>query len=78
MKKYHSLTLYVVFSIAVLLFYTAISLYLFYRTQTEINTLTTCVFTTFGGEILTCAVIKIFKIKGGKDESDDFFGNDKT
>ena len=72
MKKYHSLTVYVIFSIAVLLFYTAISLYLFYKTQMELNTLTTCVFTTFGGEILTCAVIKIFKLRGEQNEPNDF------
>lgn len=32
------------------------------------DTLTTCFFGVFGGEILTCALIKIYKLKESKDE----------
>lgn len=52
---------YVVFSIAVLLIYTIISLILScFGIQND--TLTTCIFGTFGGECLTCGIIKIFKL----------------
>ena len=52
---------YVVFSISVLLIYTIISLILsIFNIQND--TLTTCIFSTFGGEILSCALIKIFKL----------------
>ena len=55
------LSSYVVFSIAVLLIYTVVSLVLsVFNVQND--TLTTCVFSTFGGEILSCALIKIFKL----------------
>ena len=55
------LSSYVVFSIAVLLIYTVVSLVLsVFSIQND--TLTTCVFSTFGGECLTCGLIKIFKL----------------
>lgn len=55
------LSSYVVFSIAVLLIYTVISLVLScFGIQND--TLTTCLYSTFGGEILTCGLIKIFKL----------------
>ena len=55
------LSSYVVFSISVLLIYTIVSLILsVFGIQND--TLTTCIFGTFGGEILTCGLIKIFKL----------------
>lgn len=55
------LSSYVVFSITVLLIYTVVSLILsVFGIQND--TLTTCVFSTFGGECLTCGLIKIFKL----------------
>lgn len=62
-KRISSLTYYVVFSIAVLLIYTAAELLISSITGTINDTLTTCFFAVFGGEILTCALIKIFKLK---------------
>lgn len=62
-KKIPSLTFYVVFSIAVLLVYTITELLIASITGTPNDTLTTCFFGVFGGEILTCALIKIFKLK---------------
>lgn len=59
-----SLTKYVVFSIVTLLIYTAISQIIFWQTGAEYGTLTACFFAAFGGEILMCALIKIFKLKG--------------
>ena len=67
MKKIHidlqqiPLSSYVVFSIAVLLIYTVVALVLScFGVQND--TLTTCLYSTFGGEILSCALIKIFKL----------------
>lgn len=55
------LSTYVAFSIAVLLIYTVVSLVLScFGVQND--TLTTCVFSSFGGECLTCGLIKIFKL----------------
>lgn len=55
------LSTYVIFSIAVLLIYTVVSLILScFGIQND--TLTTCFFGTFGGECLTCGVIKVFKL----------------
>ena len=65
MKSNHSLTLYVAFSIAVLIIYTIVEQILASVTGINHDTLTTCIFAAFGGEILSCALIKIFKLKGG-------------
>ena len=52
---------YVIFSIGILLVYTVVSLVLScFGVQND--TLTTCIFSTFGGECLTCGVIKVFKL----------------
>ena len=60
----HSLTKYVVFSITILLLYTIAELIISITTEQSNDTLTTCLFATFGGEILSCALSKIFKLKG--------------
>lgn len=62
-KKYSSLSAYVIFSIAMLIVYTIAELILSHVTGTTDDTLTTFFFGVFGGEILTCALIKIFKLK---------------
>ena len=61
----HSLTWYVIFSISVLLIYATLE----FITPESHDTLTTCMFACFGGEILYCAVMKIFKLnkEGGND-----------
>ena len=59
----HSLTKYVIFSIALLLIYMIVEFIFAIKTGNSHDTLTTCVFATFGGEILSCALIKIFKLK---------------
>lgn len=58
-----SLTKYVVFSIAVLLTYTVAEFISASVTRVSHDTLTTCIYACFGGEILSCALIKIFKLK---------------
>lgn len=63
-KKLPSLSAYVIFSIIVLLAYTVAELLITSLTDLSHDTLTTCLFATFGGEILTCAIIKIYKLKG--------------
>lgn len=69
-KKLHSLSLYVVFSIAVLLIYTIAELLLTCLCGASHDVLTDNIFKVFGGEILVCALIKIFKLRGEKNERD--------
>lgn len=64
-----SLTLYVVFSILVILIFTIVELIVSTISGISHDTLTTCFFGVFGGEILCCALIKIFKLKK-EDECD--------
>ena len=54
---------YVIFSISVLLTYTAVEFFVATRTGIPHDTLTTCVYAAFGGEILSCCLIKIFKLR---------------
>ncbi len=70
-KRMSKLTKYVIFSIAIVLLYTAWDMY---NTMTntgfmEPSTLTTCVFGFFGGEVVTCALIKIFNIRSGDPQT---------
>ncbi len=64
----HSLTIYVVFSIVILLVYSAIELTISTYSGISHDTLTTCFYSVFGGEILCCALIKIFKLKNADKE----------
>lgn len=70
MKKANSrnaLGKYVAFSLVCLLIYTIATLIIFMVSGAEPSTLTTCFFGVFGGEVVTCGLIKIFKLKGEKD-----------
>jgi len=72
-RSKHSLTLYVVFSIAMILLFTIAEFVVSSCTGTTHDTLTTCFYGTFGGEILCCALIKIFKLRSGcNDNTIDF------
>lgn len=72
-----SLTKFVVFSIVALIIYTIVSQVVFVMTGMEYSTLTTCFYGAFGGEILMCALIKIFKLKeNDKNNSDNEGGID--
>lgn len=64
----HSLTIYLVFSITVVIIYTVVEFIFSTITQVAHDTLTTCVYAFFAGEIVTCGLIKIFKIKEHHDE----------
>ncbi len=65
----HSLTLYVVFSIAMIIIFTIAEFIISSCTGTTHDTLTTCFYGVFGGEILCCALIKIFKLRSGSDDN---------
>lgn len=58
-----SLTRYVVFSISTLVIYTIIALIFLWLEKPLDAELTTGVFGFFGGEIVVCGLIKLFKIK---------------
>ena len=68
-----SLSKYVTFSIASLIIYTIVSQYIAIHYEKVLDTLTTCFFGFFGGEITICGLIKIFKLKDTKKET---IGND--
>ena len=61
--KINTLDFYVIFSIFVLLLYTVISQIVAIVYNVQLDTLTTCFFAAFGGEILSACLIKIFKLK---------------
>lgn len=61
--KINTLDFYVIFSIFVLLLYTVISQIVAIMYNVQLDTLTTCFFAAFGGEILSACLIKIFKLK---------------
>lgn len=67
-KKLKGLDKYVIFSISVLLVYTVFALWASFKGVTN-DTLTTCIFGFFGGEVVTCALIKIFKLRGDDEKS---------
>ena len=75
-KNVHSLDVYVTFSILSLVVYTIISQIIAIYNGVILDTLTTCFFGFFGGEIVTCGLIKIFKLrdKDKKEEEIDGVG----
>lgn len=67
-KKIGALDIYVTFSITSLIIYTIISQLIATRSGIILDTLTTCFFGFFGGEIVTCGLIKIFKLRDDKKD----------
>lgn len=61
-KKLNGLDKYVIFSISAMLIFTIANLIILVWTGYSNDALTTCFFGFFGGEIVTCALIKIFKL----------------
>lgn len=57
------------FSITSLVIYTVISQLIAVNRGMTLDTLTTCFFGFFGGEIVTCGLIKIFKLRDDKKEN---------
>ena len=72
-KRMSGLDKYIIFSFAVLLLYTSAQTFVTLKTGVESNTLTTCFFSVFGGEVLLCALIKRLKLKNEtkKNESEE-------
>lgn len=67
-KRIRSLTKYVVFSISALIVYVIAEMIVSTVTGVSHPDLTTLIGSTFGGEILFCALIKIFKLKEETNE----------
>ena len=70
MRKLNGLDKYVIFSIFLLLVYTVAEFFTSSVTGISHDTLTTCFYAAFGGEILSCALIKVFKLKDEDKECD--------
>lgn len=64
-KKISALDKYVIFSISILLIFCIAEFITSSITGQTHDTLTTVFYACFGGEILSCALIKIFKLKEG-------------
>ena len=64
-KKMPAMDKYVIFSIGAILIYTVVAVVLFTFWQVEMDTLTTCFYGFFGGEVFSLALIKVFKLKRG-------------
>lgn len=59
-----ALTKFIIFSFAMTIIYTIIAIVFQAVTGSPISdTLTTCFFAVYGGEVLSCALIKVFKLK---------------
>ena len=69
--KTDKLARFVGLSLAIVIIYTIIEMIVSSKTGTTHDTLTTCFFAVFGGEVVSCALIKIFKLKGTDNESTD-------
>ena len=67
-NRVRSLTLYIIFSISIVILYSIVEFTFSTMTSISHDTLTTCVYAFFAGEIVTCGLIKIFKIKGNHNE----------
>ena len=58
------LTRFIIFSFAMTIIYTIIAITFQMITGEALSdTLTTCFFAVYGGEVLSCALIKVFKLK---------------
>ncbi len=58
------LTRFIIFSFAMTIIYTIIAIVFQMITGEALSdTLTTCFFAMYGGEVLSCALIKVFKLK---------------
>jgi len=64
-KKLSGLDKYVIFSLACLICFTAVMIPVQAITGTTQDTLITCFFAAFGGEVFACAMIKKLKLKKG-------------
>ena len=56
---------YIIFSFSVMIIYTIFEFVFSMITGVSHDTLTTCLYSAFGGELLMCALIKRLKLKRG-------------
>ncbi len=66
-KKMSALDKYCIFSFSVMIIYIITEQITSSITGISHDTLTTCVFSAFGGELLLCAMIKRLKLKRGDE-----------
>lgn len=69
--KADKLAKFVSLSLTVVIVYTIAEMIVSSKTGITHDTLTTCFFAVFGGEVVSCALIKIFKLKGVDNEPTD-------
>lgn len=62
-KQMPDLDKYIIFSFAVMILYTILEFVVSSITGISHDTLTTCLYGAFGGELLLCAMIKRLKLK---------------
>lgn len=67
-RRIRSLTKFLIFSFSVLIIYTIAEFVVSTVSGVSHDTLTTCVYACFGGEVLSCALIKVFKLKEETNE----------
>lgn len=67
-KKLPALDKYVIFSFSCLLIFTVVMIIIQTITGITQDTLITCFFASFGGELLACAMIKRLKLKKGDED----------
>lgn len=65
------LSIYVCVSLGLILVYSIVEMIISTVTDISHDTLTTCFYAVFGGEVVSCALIKIFKLKE-EDKNDEF------
>jgi hypothetical protein len=68
LKKLNGLDKYIIFSFTVMIIYTIVELIISSITTITHDTLTTCLYGAFGGELLLCAMIKRLKLKRGNQD----------
>lgn len=64
-KRLNDLDKFIIFSFMVMIVYTICEFTVSTITGTSHDTLTTCLYAAFGGELLICALIKRFKLQRG-------------
>jgi hypothetical protein len=62
-RKLNGLDLYVIFSILALIVFTVVTQVMLFMNRMVSETLITCYFAFFGSETVSCAILKIFKLK---------------
>lgn len=77
-RKIKALDIYVIFSILSLIIYTITSQNIAIKYGMSLDTLTTCFFSFFGGEIVTCGLIKIFKLYDFRKENNENTNTDNS